>query len=97
MHAALEKRFISEIAETQRLLKSGSLDEAFEHLESAHVLGQRYIVPHTFKLLILRAESERSSLMPTRWVHCSRKSSPGWSFGAKWFSAVRRCTFHTVG
>ena len=40
MHAVLEKRFISEIAQAQRLLKSGSLDEAFMHLESAHVLGQ---------------------------------------------------------
>jgi hypothetical protein len=46
MHAVLEKRFISEIAQARRLLKRGSLDEAFEHLESAHVLGQRYIVPH---------------------------------------------------
>ena len=46
MHAALEKRFRSEIAQARRLLKSGSLDEAFEHLQRAHVLGQRYIVPH---------------------------------------------------
>lgn len=46
MRAALEKRFSSEITQAQRLLKSGSLDEAFAHLERAHVLGQRYIVPH---------------------------------------------------
>lgn len=46
MHAALEKRFSSEIAQARRLLQMGNVDEAFEHLERAHVLGQRYIVPH---------------------------------------------------
>jgi hypothetical protein len=46
MHVALETRFSSELAQARRLLKSGSLDKAFEHLERAHVLGQRYIVPH---------------------------------------------------
>jgi len=46
MHSALEKRFSSEIAEAMRLLKSGSLEGAFEHLERAHVLGQRYVIPH---------------------------------------------------
>jgi hypothetical protein len=62
MHAALEKRFISEIAEAQRLLKSGSLDEAFVHLERAHVLGQRYIVPHiqTHWLMLRIGLSRRS-------------------------------------
>ena len=62
MHAALEERFSSEIAEAQRLLKSGSLDEAFAHLESAHVLGQRYIVPHiqTHWLMLRIGLSRRS-------------------------------------
>lgn len=46
MHPALESKFNSEIAEAKCLLKSGSLEEAFAHLERAHVLGQRYVVPH---------------------------------------------------
>jgi hypothetical protein len=62
MHAALEKRFAFEIAQAQRLLKSGSLDEAFAHLESAHVLGQRYVVPHirTHWLMLRIGLSRRS-------------------------------------
>lgn len=62
MHAALEKRFRSEMAEAQRLLKGGSLDEAFAHLERAHVLGQRYIVPHvqTHWLMLRIGVSRRS-------------------------------------
>lgn len=62
MHAAVEKRFSSEIAEARRLLKRGSLDEAFAHLERAHVLGQRYIVPHvqTHWLMLRIGVSRRS-------------------------------------
>lgn len=62
MHAALEKRFNSEVAEAQRLLKRGSLNEAFAHLERAHVLGQRYIVPHvrTHWLMLRIGVSRRS-------------------------------------
>jgi hypothetical protein len=62
MHAALEKRFSTEVAEAQRLLKRGSLNEAFAHLERAHVLGQRYIVPHvrTHWLMLRIGVSRRS-------------------------------------
>ena len=46
MHVTLESKFHSEIMEAKRLMSSGSLEEAFTHLERAHVLGQRYVVPH---------------------------------------------------
>ena len=46
MHVAREDKFHSEIMEAKRLMGSGSLEEAFTHLERAHVLGQRYVVPH---------------------------------------------------
>jgi hypothetical protein len=46
MHAAIGDTFHSEIMEAKRLMSSGSLDDAFMHLERAHVLGQRHVVPH---------------------------------------------------
>jgi hypothetical protein len=30
----------------RRLLESGNPEAAFAHLERAHVLGQRYVIPH---------------------------------------------------
>jgi hypothetical protein len=63
MHPAVETRFAAEIAEARRLLDSGNLREAFEHLERAHVLGQRYIVPHvqTHWLMLRIGISRRSA------------------------------------
>ena len=46
MHAAVEDKFHSEIMEAKRLMSSGRLEGAFAHLERAHILGQRYVVPH---------------------------------------------------
>lgn len=44
-------------------MKGGSLDEAFAHLERAHVLGQRYIVPHVrAHWLMLRIGVSRRSV-----------------------------------
>ena len=40
--AAIER----EMAEAQRLYRAEQLDQAFKHLETAHVLGQRHVMPH---------------------------------------------------
>lgn len=47
MKAALKQAFDAEMAAAQDHFKMGRLDQAVYHVEIAHVLGQRYIVPHT--------------------------------------------------
>lgn len=46
MGPALREAFEREMAQAQRFYREGQLDHAFKHLEIAHVLGQRYVVPH---------------------------------------------------
>lgn len=46
MHPTLKIAFEAEMACANRLIKAGRLDHAFRHLERAHVLGQRHVVPH---------------------------------------------------
>lgn len=46
MTPALKDAFECEMAEARRLYRAGRLDQAFKHLETAHVLGQRHVVPH---------------------------------------------------
>lgn len=52
--------FNSEIAEAKRLIAGGELDAGFAHLERAHVIGQRYVIPHVIShVLMLRVELRR--------------------------------------
>lgn len=46
MKAELKKAFESEMAAARNRYARGQLDQAYKHLEVAHVLGQRYVVPH---------------------------------------------------
>lgn len=46
MTRTLKDAFEREMAEAWRLYREGQLDQAFNHLETAHVLGQRHVVPH---------------------------------------------------
>ncbi len=46
MTPALKEAFEREMAEARRLYRHDQLDQAFSHLETAHVLGQRHIRPH---------------------------------------------------
>lgn len=46
MTPVLKEAFEREMDEAQRLYRDGQLDQAFKHLETAHVLGQRRVVPH---------------------------------------------------
>jgi hypothetical protein len=46
MKAELKKAFDSEMAAARNRYERGQLDQAYKHLEVAHVLGQRHVVPH---------------------------------------------------
>jgi hypothetical protein len=46
MKTALKQAFEDEMAMAWDHYRSGRLDAAFRHLERAHVLGQRYVIPH---------------------------------------------------
>ncbi|MDB5839067.1 MAG: hypothetical protein JWQ23_1019 [Herminiimonas sp.] len=46
MQPELRKAFEAEMAAARHLYRKGRLSQAFGHLERAHVLGQRYVVPH---------------------------------------------------
>jgi len=46
MKAELKRPFDSEMAAARNRYDRGQLDQAHKHLEVAHVLGQRYVVPH---------------------------------------------------
>ncbi len=46
MNPKLRSAFESELREAEAARRAGSLDDAFRHLERAHILGQQYVVPH---------------------------------------------------
>lgn len=46
MKQELQRAFDVEMAAACRAFEAGRLDESFRRLEVAHVLGQRYVVPH---------------------------------------------------
>lgn len=46
MKPALKQAFESEMRAASDCYLSGRLDAAFRHLERAHVLGQRHVIPH---------------------------------------------------
>ncbi len=47
MNKKLKYHFNLEIEKAKSLIKLKEFDSAFIHLERAHVLGQKFIVPHT--------------------------------------------------
>ncbi|NEX60955.1 DUF3703 domain-containing protein [Noviherbaspirillum galbum] len=46
MNPTVRHAFNLEMAAAHRLLTEGDVDNAFIHLERAHVVGQRYVIPH---------------------------------------------------
>lgn len=46
MKQELKQAFETEMVMAKSLYRSGQLEAAFKHTETAHVLGQRYVVPH---------------------------------------------------
>ena len=46
MSPALKDAFEREMAEAKRLYRADLQGQAFKHLETAHVLGQRHVMPH---------------------------------------------------
>lgn len=48
MHPILKQAFVDEMAKAKNLYKESKYTESFSHLERAHVLGQRFVFPHTY-------------------------------------------------
>ena len=46
VHPRLRAAFASEMAKADAARLAGALDEAFHHLERAHILGQQFVAPH---------------------------------------------------
>jgi hypothetical protein len=46
MKSVLKDTFDAEMAAAYRAFHAGRLDESFRHLETAHILGQSYVMPH---------------------------------------------------
>jgi len=46
MNTALRIAFDTEIHAARELMREKRYDRAFHHLERAHILGQRFVVPH---------------------------------------------------
>lgn len=67
MNRTLKMAFDAEMALANRLIEAGRLDHAFRHLERAHVLGQRNVVPHVRShWAMLRIAIKRSSISEAR-------------------------------
>lgn len=47
MHPQLREAYERELAAARTSEAAGHLDQAFAHLERAHILGQSYTLPHT--------------------------------------------------
>lgn len=47
MNSKLRKYFNLEIEKAKNLIVKKDYEASFTHLERAHVLGQRYVIPHT--------------------------------------------------
>jgi hypothetical protein len=47
MNPVLRRAFEGEMSAARGFERQGLYEEAFRHLERAHVLGQRHVVPHT--------------------------------------------------
>ena len=72
MKPELRKLFDLEMAAAHRQFNAGALDSAFAHLERAHVLGQRYVIPHIqAHWLMLRIGVKRKSMSEV-WGQCIR-------------------------
>lgn len=60
MNDLQRQAFQQELTRARELMRAGSYDAAFPHLERAHVLGQLYVWPHVLThWLMLRVEVQR--------------------------------------
>jgi hypothetical protein len=48
LNYVLRRAYDAEIAEANTQCAAGNLDAAFAHLERAHILGQRFLIPHAW-------------------------------------------------
>ncbi|MFL5431606.1 MAG: DUF3703 domain-containing protein [Myxococcales bacterium] len=62
MNPAQGKAFEKEIVSARALMRQNEYEQAFVHLERAHVLGQRHVAPHVLShWLMLRIAVHRRS------------------------------------
>lgn len=47
MQEKLKIRYLNELEVAKKLIASKQYDNAFHSLEIAHILGQKYVIPHT--------------------------------------------------
>jgi len=67
MSSRLRQAFDAEMTASIDLYRKGEFDQAFEHLEMAHVLGQQHVVPHVIThYWMLRVGVQRRSLPEVR-------------------------------
>ena len=63
MKRELKQAFEAEMVNAQFLYRNGQLGEAFKHTETAHVLGQCFVVPHVQShWLMLKIGARRRSI-----------------------------------
>lgn len=63
MNPKLKIAFYQEISHAKQMIRNGSLSEAFHALERAHILGQKYVIPHTIShLWMLKVAFQRRDL-----------------------------------
>ncbi|EMY63053.1 DUF3703 domain-containing protein [Leptospira terpstrae] len=48
MHPILKQAFDLEMTTAKNLYNESKYKESFFHLERAHILGQRFVIPHTY-------------------------------------------------
>lgn len=49
----LKKAFQRQIKDARMLILDNKLEEAFKSLEKAHILGQKYVIPHLISHLYM--------------------------------------------
>jgi hypothetical protein len=72
MSARQREAFEREMSAARDLQRLGRAEEAFRHLERAHVLGQRHVVPHTRVHWRMLAIAWRRRDLPASWGQAVR-------------------------
>lgn len=71
MNTIQRSAFDVEIAEARKLIAAGDLAAAFSHLERAHVIGQKHVVPHVtshWLMLVVEWRRHRFAAIPGQIV-----------------------------
>ena len=72
MNPMQKEAFEREMSAARRCERAGGLDEAFHHLERAHILGQLHVVPHTLTHWRMFVIACRRRDLPAAWGQAVR-------------------------